>query len=159
MYRNFNGSVVYIFLQLLQNALQNICFKLHKNLFYYGALKARQSGGQNFPKQQIWLGVIITFLYSEFQFFGLFCICIFVFAVGKDKKGILSIKIMCQTNSGVNQNEKRNILYFYHLKKKWESANTENIKFIIHTRFSSFLCLYNCGTVKGFTDQYIWNYE
>lgn len=109
-------------------------------------------------KQQIWHGVVIMFLYSEVCFFVLVCICIFVFGAGKDKKGTRSIKIMCQTNSEVDQNEKW-ITLFLPAKRMWGSANTESIKFLIYTRFSSFLCLYSSSTIKGFTNKYTRNYE
>lgn len=74
--------------------------------------------------------------------------------MGKDKKIIFYIKTTHQIKSGVNQNEKLNIFLQLKKKKKWENANIENIKFIIYNGFSSFFCLYNSGTVKGFANQY-----
>lgn len=106
--------------------------------------------------QQIWHSVIIMFLYSEVCV--LFCVCMFDFGVGKDKKGTLSIKIMHQTNSGLNQNENES-LFIFTGQKKWGSANTGSVKFLIYTRFSSFLCLYSSSTMKHFTSKYPQNFE
>lgn len=97
MYCNFNGSVVHIFLQLLQNTLLNICFKLHKNTLYDGALKAIWR--TTFPSSRksgivLLLGSYIVLIGFYSLFFVLLCICKFVFGVGKDKKGTLLFKIM-----------------------------------------------------------------
>lgn len=50
-------------------------------------------------------------------------------------------------------------LLIFTSQKSEEVLIQESIKFLIYTRFSSFLCLYSSGSIKGFTNKYTWNYE